>query len=358
MNIFKMRLSPMNCLPVSYGNILSSKVLIDSSLLLLLLCLVSLTLTQSSAIGAVDIDTSGDGSAAAAYDGEEGIATDGDSFCSITNDIAGGKFSSLFEGIVGDCDNNNSQISNQFLVEYSYTKNPVEIGEKTYLTITVKDKESGNPISNAFVTLAIEHTPSSLRGNIVDTALAAATTIPAQENVQYKTTQTTYTNNNGHAAFTVQLGPKSDLGLYDTVIEVSGDDYQNGFELTGLGVIPQSQHGGFELKGNNGPSNDGLGAIGGDGGDGGNALGGNAIGGDGGDGGNAIGGDGGDGGNALGGNAIGGDGGDGGNALGLSQAETICDEDAIGGDGGDGGDTINGIEGKNGDNGADEMAIC
>jgi hypothetical protein len=90
---------------------------------------VSLILTQSSAIGAVDIDTSGDGRAAA-YDGEEGIATDGDSFCSITNDIAGGKLSSLFEGIVGDCDNNNSQISNQFLVEYSYTKNPVEIAEK------------------------------------------------------------------------------------------------------------------------------------------------------------------------------------------------------------------------------------
>ena len=102
-----------------------------------------------------------------AYDGEEGIATNGDSFCSITNDIAGGKFSSLFEGIVGDCDNNNNlQSLNQFLVEYSYTKNPVKIGEKTYLTMTVKDKETGNPISNAFVTLAIEHAPYSL-GEII-----------------------------------------------------------------------------------------------------------------------------------------------------------------------------------------------
>jgi hypothetical protein len=98
----------------------------------------NLQLTSVSA--AVDIDTSGDGSAAA-YDGEEGITTDGDSFCSITDDIAGGKFSSLFEGMIGDCDNN-SQISSQFLVEYSYTKNPVKIGEKTYLTITVKDKET------------------------------------------------------------------------------------------------------------------------------------------------------------------------------------------------------------------------
>ena len=56
-------------------------------------------------IAAVDIDTSGDGSAAV-YDGEEGIATDGDSFCSITNDIAGGRLSMLFEGIVGGCDDN------------------------------------------------------------------------------------------------------------------------------------------------------------------------------------------------------------------------------------------------------------
>ena len=130
------------------------------------------SILRYNAIAAVDVDTSGDGRAAA-YDGEEGIATDGDSFCSITNDIAGGEFSSLFEGIVGDCDNN-SQSLNQFLVEYSYTKNPVKIGEKTYLTITVKDKETGNPISDAFVMLAVDHTPSSLRDNIASTAFAAA----------------------------------------------------------------------------------------------------------------------------------------------------------------------------------------
>ena len=298
----------MNCLPVSYRNILSSRVLIDSSLLLLLLCLVSLTLTQSSVIGAVDIDTSGDGSAAA-YDGEEGLATDGDSFCSTTNDIAGGKFSSLFEGIVGDC-NNNSQISNQFLVEYSYTKNPVEIGEKTYLTLTVKDKETGNPISNAFVTLTIEHTSSSLRNNIISTALAAATTgttTPAQEDLQDKTTQTMYTDNNGHATFTVQLGPKSDMGIYDTEIEITKEGYQSSFQQADLNLISQSQQGGLPLGSNSELTNDILGASGGDGGDGGDATGGYAIGGDGGDGGDA-----GDGEDATGGYVIGGDGGDGG----------------------------------------------
>ena len=211
---------------------------IPSFSLLLLVSFLSLSLvpTQSAAIAAVDIDTSGDGRAAA-YDGEEGIATNGDSFCSITNDIAGGKFSSLFEGIVGqDCDNN-SQLSNQFLVEYSYTKNPVKIGEKTYLTITVKDKETGNPISNAFVTLAIEHAPSSLRDNVISTALAVATTIPAQEDVQDKTTQTMYTDNKGHATFTVQLGPKSDMGVYNTEIEITKDSYQSNFQQTNLHVI-------------------------------------------------------------------------------------------------------------------------
>ena len=211
---------------------------IPSFSLLLLVSFLSLSLvsTQSTAIAAVDIDTSGDGRAAA-YDGEEGIATNGDSFCSITNDIAGGKFSSLFEGIVGkDCDNN-SQLSNHFLVEYSYTKNPVKIGEKTYLTITVKDKETGNPISNAFVTLAIEHAPSSLRDNVASTALAVATTIPAQEDVQDKTTQTMYTDNKGHATFTVQLGPNSDMGVYNTEIEITKDSYQSNFQQTNLHVI-------------------------------------------------------------------------------------------------------------------------
>src|ERR671919_2848822 len=142
MKINKMKSLSMNHLPTGC-------TLIGFSLLLLL----SFMVLPLDVNAAVDIDTSGDGRAAA-FDGEEGIATEGDSFCSITSDIAGGKFSSLFEGIVGDCDND-SQSLNQFLVEYSYTKNPVKIGEKTFLTMTIKDKETGNPISNAFVKFAI-----------------------------------------------------------------------------------------------------------------------------------------------------------------------------------------------------------
>ena len=299
-----------------------SSYVMTGFILLLSFLSISSILIQSAATAAVDINTSEDGSAAA-YDGE-GIATNGDSFCSIANDIAGGKFSSSFEGIVGDCDNN-SQISNQFVVEYSYTNNPVEIGKKTYLIITVKDKETGNPISNAFVTLAIEHTPSSLSDNIISTALTATTTTPAQEDAHDKTTQTMNTDNNGHAMFTVQLGPKSDMGIYDTEIEVNKDNYRASLEQIDLRVVSQSQQGAMLLKSNNGQAN------------------------------NAIGGDGGD---AVGGNAIGGDGGDGGDAVGLALAEPICDETAIGGDGGNGGDTINGIQGREGEIGSDELAIC
>jgi hypothetical protein len=45
----------------------------------------------------------------------------------------------------------------------------------SYLTITVKDKETGNPISNAFVTLDVEPPSStSFNTNTVGAAVAAA----------------------------------------------------------------------------------------------------------------------------------------------------------------------------------------
>ena len=201
-----------------------------------LLLLTSFLVLPLNVNAAVDIDTSGDGKAAA-FDGEEGIATEGDSFCSITNDIAGGKFSSLFEGIVGECDD--SQVSKQFLVEYSFTKNPVKIGEKSYLTVTVKDKNSGNSISNAFVTLDIK--PSSLTSfetSSAGAAVAAAGIASSnQEIVQEKTAQAMNTDNNGRATFTVQVGPKSDLGIYDTKLEVTKDSYQSSFEQIDFRVV-------------------------------------------------------------------------------------------------------------------------
>ena len=164
----KMKSSNMNNLPIGYSSIFSSPTVPSFSLLLLLSFLtLLLVFSQSAAMAAVDIDTSGDGRAAA-FNGEEGIATDGDSFCSITDDIAGGKFSSLFEGIVGECEDESSL--NPLLVEYSFTKNPVKIGEKSYLTVTVKDKDSGNPMPDAFVTLDI-NPPSSIHLKLVQLVL-------------------------------------------------------------------------------------------------------------------------------------------------------------------------------------------
>ena len=201
-----------------------------------LLLLTSFLVLPLNVNAAVDIDTSGDGKAAA-FDGEEGIATEGDSFCSITNDIAGGKFSSLFEGIVGECDD--SQVSKQFLVEYSFTKNPVKIGEKSYLTVTVKDKNSGNSISNAFVTLDINPPSSTSFETSSAGAAAAAAGIASsnQEIVQEKTAQAMNTDNNGRATFTVQVGPKSDLGIYDTELEVTKDSYQSSLEQIDFRVV-------------------------------------------------------------------------------------------------------------------------
>ena len=217
---------------LSMNHLPTSCTLIGFSLLLLL----SFMVLPLNASAAVDIDTSGDGRAAA-FDGEEGIATEGDSFCSITNDIAGGKFSSIFEGIVGNCDNN-SQSLNQFLVEYSYTKNPVKIGENTYLTITVKDKETGNPISNAFVSLDVQPpTPSFVDSSISGAAVAAAGIPLSTDAIKDKTTQVMYTDNNGHASFTLQIGPKSDVGMYDTQLEVKKDSYQSSFQQTNLRVV-------------------------------------------------------------------------------------------------------------------------
>ena len=224
MKINRMKSLSLNHLPAGC-------TLISFSLLLLLSFLV-LPLNVNAA---VDIDTSGDGRAAA-FDGEEGIATEGDSFCSITDDIAGGKFSSLFEGIVGECDN--SQISNQFLVKYSFTKNPVKLGEKSYLTLTVKDKDSGNPISDAFVTLGINPPSStSFETSSAGAAVAVAGIASNQEIVQEKATQVMHTDNNGHATFTIEIGPKSDLGVYDTELEVTKDSYQSSFEQIDFRIV-------------------------------------------------------------------------------------------------------------------------
>ena len=164
------------------------------------------------------------------------------------------------------------------------------------------DKFSGEPIPDAFVKLAIGPTLSTIRDNILSMALSAVSTTPAQKLIEDKTIQTMRTDDNGYAAFTVQLGPESDVGLYDTEIEVSKRSYQSSFNQADLNVISESQRGEMSSE----DDNDGH-AVGGDGGDGvGNGA------------------DGGDGGDAVGGNAVGGDCGDGGDAVGLVLDESDC----------------------------------
>src|ERR671918_494032 len=227
----KMKSLSLNHFSINHSSVFSGCTLVGFSLLLLL-SFLSMPLNVNAA---VDIDTSGDGRAAA-FDGEEGIATEGDSFCSITNDIAGGKFSSLFEGIVGECEDESSL--NPLMVEYSFTKNPVKIGEKAYFTVTVKDKNSGNPIPDAFVTLDI-NPPSSTSFEIssAGAAVAAAGIASNQEILQEKATQVMHTDNNGEATFIVEVGPKSDLGVYDTELEVTKDSYQSSFEQIDFRIV-------------------------------------------------------------------------------------------------------------------------
>jgi hypothetical protein len=224
MKTYKMKSLILNRLPTGC-------TLVGFSLLLL----ISFLVLPVNVNAAVDVDTTGDGRAAA-YDGEEGIATEGDSFCSITNYIAGGKFSSLFEKIV-DCDDN-SQVSKQFLVEYSFTKNPVNVGEKSYFIVPIKDKETGDPISNAFVTLGINSPSSTLFETSSSGAAVAAAGISSNHEVEKdRATQTMYTDNDGRATFTVGIGPKSDLGIYDTELEVTKNSYQSSFEQVDLRVV-------------------------------------------------------------------------------------------------------------------------
>jgi hypothetical protein len=232
---------------ITNKSILSGSTLTVFSLLLLSPFISPVQINQAGA--AVDIDTSGN-DRAAAFDGEKGIATEGDSFCNIVDDIAGGKFLPLFEGIVVDCDHEEKgfRTASQFFVEYSYSKNPVKTGEKTYLIITVKDKETGNPVSNAFVKLAIGPASQSQFDSgafsiALSTAVAAAVAgedVPIMSSSvegDKKTSQTMYTDSKGRATFTVQLGPNSDTGTYDTEVEVSKASYQSGFKQTDLHVI-------------------------------------------------------------------------------------------------------------------------
>ena len=154
----------------------------------------------------VDIDTSGNGKAAA-FDGKNSISSDGKGFCNTVDNIAGGKFASLFSGIV-NCKSSNNP--NHYSIDYSVIKDPVKVGDTTYMSVTVRDKYTDQPVSDVLVLLTIE--PPNFNPSIDKTTT---------------TTQTAYTDKDGHATFTVQIGPRSSSGIYNTNLEIKKDSYDS-----------------------------------------------------------------------------------------------------------------------------------
>src|SRR5215475_12400121 len=161
----------------------------------------------------VDIDTSGNGKAAA-FDGKNSISSDGKGFCNTVDNIAGGKFAPLFRGIV-NCKSSSSS-SDQYTIDYSIIKNPVKVGDTTYMSITVRDKNTDQPVSDALVLLTVEPPNSN----------------PAVGRTSTTTTQTAHTDKDGHATFTVQIGPHSSSGIYNTNLEIKKDKYDSKLQKT------------------------------------------------------------------------------------------------------------------------------
>ena len=151
----------------------------------------------------VDIDTSGNGKAAA-FDGKNSISSDGKGFCNTVDNIAGGKFAPLFSGIV------NCKSLKQYTIDYSIIKDPVKVGDTTYMSVTIRDKYTDQPVSDVLVLLTIE--PPNFNPSIDKTTT---------------TTQTAYTDKDGHATFTVQIGPRSSSGIYNTNLEIKKDNYDS-----------------------------------------------------------------------------------------------------------------------------------
>ena len=165
----------------------------------------------------VDIDTSGNGKAAA-FDGKNSISSDGKGFCNTVDNIAGGRFSSLFKGIV-DCKSSDNK-QQQYTVDYSVIKDPVKVGDTTYMSVSVRDRNTDQPVSDAAVLLTIE-SPSQSNS---DPSVGGQTSTTTSNT---STTQTAYTDKDGHAIFTIHIGPHSNTGIYNTNLEIKKDNYDS-----------------------------------------------------------------------------------------------------------------------------------
>jgi|SRR6476469_11032707 hypothetical protein len=164
----------------------------------------------------VDIDTSGNGKAAA-FDGKNSISSDGKGFCNTVDNMAGGRFASLFNGIV-DCKSSDNKQQQQYTVDYSVIKDPVRVGDTTYMSVSVRDRNTDQPVSDAVVLLTIESPPSHSN---------AEPSIGQTSTSSTSTTQTAYTDKDGHAIFTIHIGPHSNSGIYNTNLEIKKDNYDS-----------------------------------------------------------------------------------------------------------------------------------
>src|SRR5215475_4572077 len=108
---------------------------------------------------------------AMAFDGKNSISSDGRGFCNTADNMAGERFASLFKGIV-NC--KSSSTSDQYTIDYSVIKDPVKVDDTTYMSITVKDKNTDQPVSDALVLLTIQ--PPSSNPSVGKTTTITTTT--------------------------------------------------------------------------------------------------------------------------------------------------------------------------------------
>jgi hypothetical protein len=80
------------------------------------------------------------------------------------------------------------------------------------MSVTIRDKYTDQPVSDVLVLLTIE--PPNFNPSIDKTTTTT-------------TTQTAYTDKDGHATFTVQIGPRSSSGIYNTNLEIKKDSYDS-----------------------------------------------------------------------------------------------------------------------------------
>jgi hypothetical protein len=208
-------LSTHYVLPTIQSRSSSTAIITSSSFSSSLLLQSFLPSIVQTAKANVDIDTSGNGKAAA-FDGKNSISSDGKGFCNTVDNMAGGRFASLFKGIV-NCKSSDNKQQQQYAVDYSVIKDPVKVGDTTYMSVSVRDRNTDQPVSDAVVLLTIESPPHSNSDPSVGQTSTTSTS----------TTQTAYTDKDGHAIFNIHIGPHSNSGIYNTNLEIKKDSYDS-----------------------------------------------------------------------------------------------------------------------------------